>query len=135
MHEWALAEAVVTTAKRAAHEKGLRRVTEITVKLGALQQIEREIFEFALGQILAHEDPSVHDAKIFIEIEHAQFRCRICSFEWAFEADKLSPEIAEAIHFIPEIAHTYVRCPRCHSPDFEVMAGRGVWVASLKGEE
>jgi hydrogenase nickel incorporation protein HypA/HybF len=47
----------------------------------------------------------------------------------------LSSEVAEAIHFIPEIAHTYMRCPRCHSPDFEVIAGRGVWVAALQGEE
>jgi hypothetical protein len=44
MHEWALAEAVVATAKRAAHEQHLPKVTAITVKLGELQQIEREIF-------------------------------------------------------------------------------------------
>jgi hydrogenase nickel incorporation protein HypA/HybF len=56
MHEWALAEAVVATAKRAAHEKKLRRITAITVKLGELQQIEREIFSFALEQILSQEE-------------------------------------------------------------------------------
>lgn len=135
MHEWALAEAVVTTAKKAAQEKELRRVTEITVKLGELQQIEQEIFEFALGQILSQEEPLVRHAKVIIEIERAQFRCRLCHHEWAFQSENLNPEIAEAIHCIPEVAHTYMRCPQCGSPDFEVIAGRGVWLASLKGEE
>ncbi len=134
MHEWALAEAVVATTKRAAHEKKLRHVTEITVKLGELQQIEREIFEFALEQILSQEDPLLHHARVILETERAQFRCRACSFEWAFDEKNLSPEIAEAIHFIPEVARTYIRCPRCHSPDFEVIAGRGVWLAALQGE-
>lgn len=135
MHEWALAEAVVATAKKAAHERQLRRITEITVRLGELQQIEREIFEFALEQILSREDPLVREAKAVLEIERARFRCRACHWEWAFEAEHLNSEIAEAIHFIPEIAHTYVRCPQCHSPDFEVTKGRGVWLAALKGEE
>jgi hydrogenase nickel incorporation protein HypA/HybF len=135
MHEWALAEAVVATTKRAAHEQHLHKVTAITVKLGALQQIEREIFTFALEQILSQEDALLRHARVVIEIERAQFRCRACSFEWAFEEKNLSPEIAEAIHFIPEIAHSYIRCPRCHSPDFEVIAGRGVWLAALQGEE
>lgn len=135
MHEWALAEAVIATAKRAAHEKELRRITEITVKLGELQQIEREIFKFALEQILAQEDTLVRHAKVVLETERARFRCRACHNEWAFETEHFAPEIAEAIHFVPEIAHAYVRCPSCRSPDFEVIAGRGVWLASLKGEE
>lgn len=135
MHEWALAEAVVATAKRTAQEKKLRHVTEITVKLGELQQIEREIFEFALQQILSQEDSLVRGAKVTLERERARFRCRICHHEWEFESENLNSEIAEAIHFIPEIAHTYIRCPQCGSPDFEVIAGRGVWLAALKGSE
>jgi Zn finger protein HypA/HybF involved in hydrogenase expression len=38
---------------------------------------------------------------------------------------------SEAIHFIPELAHTYLRCPACASPDFEVVRGRGVWLAQV----
>jgi len=135
MHEWALAESVVATVKRVAHEKKLHRITEITVKVGELQQIEREIFEFALEQMLSQADSPMRDAKVVLEVERAQFCCRVCGTRWAFETQQLSPEIAEAIHFIPELAHTYIRCPQCHSPDFEVVQGRGVWLASLKGEE
>jgi Zn finger protein HypA/HybF involved in hydrogenase expression len=88
MHEWALAEAVVATAKRAAHEQHLPKVTAITVKLGELQQIEREIFTFALEQILSQEDVLLRHAKVILETERAKFRCRVCNFEWAFEEER-----------------------------------------------
>ena len=42
-------------------------------------------------------------------------------------------DVREAIHFVPEIAHTYIKCPKCGSPDFEVVQGRGVWLESIKG--
>jgi hydrogenase nickel incorporation protein HypA/HybF len=131
MHEWALAEAVVATAKKTAQDQQMREVKEIAVKLGELQQIEREIFECALQQLLSQEESLLRQAKINLETERARFKCRTCGREWAFE--KLTEEISEAIHFIPEMAHTYIRCPRCQSPDFEVIKGRGVWLASLKG--
>ncbi|MDH5187030.1 MAG: hydrogenase/urease maturation nickel metallochaperone HypA, partial [candidate division WOR-3 bacterium] len=50
MHEWSLAEAVVATAIRAAEKEGLKEIIEIKIKLGELQQIEKEIFEFALKE-------------------------------------------------------------------------------------
>ena len=41
MHEWALAEAVIKTASEIADKEGLKQVTEVTVKIGELQQVER----------------------------------------------------------------------------------------------
>jgi hydrogenase nickel incorporation protein HypA/HybF len=41
--------------------------------------------------------------------------------------------VQENIHFIPEVAHVYVKCPRCESPDFEVLKGRGVWINKVMG--
>jgi Zn finger protein HypA/HybF involved in hydrogenase expression len=31
------------------------------------------------------------------------------------------------------MAHVYVKCPSCESPDFEVLEGRGVILASITG--
>ena len=39
----------------------------------------------------------------------------------------------EAIHFVPESAHAFLRCPACKSPDFEISKGRGVWVERITG--
>ncbi|MCW4052076.1 MAG: hydrogenase/urease maturation nickel metallochaperone HypA, partial [Candidatus Bathyarchaeota archaeon] len=59
MHEWALAEAVVSTSVRIAEEKGLKEIIELKIKIGELQQIDQEIFEFALSQ---HESPMLKNA-------------------------------------------------------------------------
>jgi hydrogenase nickel incorporation protein HypA/HybF len=41
---------------------------------------------------------------------------------------------AEAVHFIPELAHAFLQCPSCGSPDFEMLAGRGVSIGSIEAE-
>ena len=130
MHEWALAEGVVSTATRIAEEQELKEITEITVRIGELQQIDREILEFALDQ---QRTPLMRNAKFILESIPAKLRCRVCDEEWRFSPDDLGEEISEAIHFVPEMAHVYLKCPRCGSPDFEVVEGRGVWLASIKG--
>lgn len=133
MHEWALAEAVVAAAVKVAEQQRLKTITAIKVRLGELQQIEREVFEFSLKEILMQHEPLLRNAGIELEIERASFKCRNCEKEWTFSESNLNPEEAESIHFIPEVAHVYMRCPACSSPDFEVIKGRGVWLTSLEG--
>ncbi|MEM2118837.1 MAG: hydrogenase nickel incorporation protein HypA [Candidatus Bathyarchaeia archaeon] len=130
MHEWALAEAVITAASEAAEKEGLREVTEVKIRVGELQQIEREIFEFALSQL---KPASFKNAKFVIGKEKARLQCRACGHAWFFKKDELGEETAEAIHFVPEVAHSYIKCPACGSPDFEVLEGRGVLLESVKG--
>ena len=48
MHEWALAEGVVSTATRMAKEARLEQITEVIIKIGELQQVDHEILSFAL---------------------------------------------------------------------------------------
>ncbi len=130
MHEWALAEAVMKATLEIADKEGLKQVTEIYIKIGELQDVEREIFRFALSQLKPERFKS---AKFRISKAKATFKCRVCSNTWFFEKKKLDKETAEAIHFVPEIAHTYIKCPKCGSPDFEIIEGRGIWLQSIKG--
>jgi hydrogenase nickel incorporation protein HypA/HybF len=130
MHEWALAEAVITTAKQIAEKEGLRQVTEVTVKIGELQQVEREIFRFALQQL---KPAMFKNAKLHITSAKTTLKCRVCGNAWLFKKQKLGKNEAEAIHFVPEVAHTYIKCPKCGSPDFEIVKGRGVWLENIKG--
>jgi hydrogenase nickel incorporation protein HypA/HybF len=130
MHEWALAEGVVSTANRIAEERGLEKVTEVKVTIGELQQIEEDIFRFALDQL---RTPLLKDAEFVFETTPGRLRCRVCGEEWSFNLDGLSEDVSEAIHFVPEMAHVYLKCPGCGSPDFEVKEGRGVYLASIKG--
>ena len=130
MHEWALAESVISTVLQIAEKEGLKEVTEVKVKVGELQQVELDILEYALSQLKTEK---FEKTKFSIEKVEARLKCRVCGHEWIFNKKKLDEKTAEAIHFVPEIVHTYMHCPKCNSPDFEVLEGRGVWLESIKG--
>jgi hydrogenase nickel incorporation protein HypA/HybF len=130
MHEWALAEAVIKTAAEIAEKEDLKQVTEVTVKIGELQQVERPIFRFALAQL---KPANFKDAKFRITTARTMLKCRVCGNTWKYDKKKVDKETAEAIHFVPEAAHTFIKCPKCGSPDFEIAEGRGVWLESIKG--
>lgn len=136
MHEWALAEGVIATALKTAAEQNKARITRIAVTLGELQQISRELFADALKEVMPEADPRLEGAQIDLQIEEALLQCRACGRQFAFAeaGDDLAEASAEAIHFVPELAHSFVKCPECGSPDFEVIKGRGVWIDFIEGE-
>jgi len=130
MHEWALAEAVIAATSEIAEKEGLKKITEVKIRVGELQQIEQDILETALAQL---KTDKFKNTTFKMENVKAEFKCRVCEHRWVFDKEKVDRDTAEAIHFIPEIAHTYIRCPKCGSPDFEIVEGRGVWLESVKG--
>jgi hydrogenase nickel incorporation protein HypA/HybF len=130
MHEWALAEAVIAAASKIAEKEGLREVAEVKVKVGELQGVEFDILEFAFSQL---KTGKFRSAKFKMETVQAELKCRVCGHEWVFSNEELDEGTVEAIHFVPEVAHAYVKCPKCGSPDFEVVEGRGVWLESIRG--
>ncbi len=130
MHEWALAEAILATATQIAEKEHLKEVTEVTIRIGELQDVEKEILRFAIGEI---KSDLFKNAKFRMLKAKTQLKCRVCNTTWQFKKDKLDRATAEAIHFVPEAAHTFVKCPKCGSPDFEIASGRGVWLDNIKG--
>ena len=130
MHEWALAEAILKSAEQVAEKENLKEVAEITIRIGELQQVEAPILRFALNQL---KHIILKKAKFRILKAKSTLKCRVCGTTWEFSFRKLDKAAAEAIHFVPEVAHTYVKCPKCGSPDFEIVSGRGVWLEDIKG--
>jgi hydrogenase nickel incorporation protein HypA/HybF len=130
MHEWALAEAVIAAASQIAEKEGLKEVTEVTIRVGELQQVEQDILRFALSQL---KPTSFKGANFRVTRAKTELKCRACGHAWLFKKQKLDKSTAEAIHFVPEVAHTYIKCPKCGSPDFEITEGRGVWLENIKG--
>ena len=130
MHEWALAEAILTSAKEFAEKEHLKEVTEVTIRIGELQQVESSILRFALSEM---KPLILKNAKFHILRAKSTFKCKVCGADWQFNIKKMDKETVEAIHFIPEVAHSYVKCPKCGSPDFEIVSGRGVWLETVKG--
>jgi hydrogenase nickel incorporation protein HypA/HybF len=130
MHEWALAEAVIKAASDIAEKEKFAKVTEVNVKIGELQQVEREILQFALQQL---KPANFKNTKFKTTRAKTQLKCRNCGNTWKLQKQKLDPAVKEAIHFVPEAAHSYIKCPRCGSPDFEITQGRGIWLQNIKG--
>lgn len=135
MHELALADSVVKAALRAADDAGMDRIDRIVVKVGELQQIERELFEFSLINVMPAKDARLAGVEFDVSEELVRFRCRACETEYGRdEANKdQDGDQVEAIHFIPELSHAFVRCPSCGSPDFEIRAGRGITLQRVEG--
>ncbi|MCK5628609.1 hydrogenase nickel incorporation protein HypA [Candidatus Bathyarchaeota archaeon] len=130
MHEWALAEAVVAAARQIAKKEGLKEVKEVVIKVGELQQVELEIFKFALSKL---EAQGFEGTEFNISLAKTELQCRVCEHKWLFDKTNLAEDTVEAIHFVPEVIHSYVRCAKCGSPDFKLLKGRGVWIERLRG--
>jgi hydrogenase nickel incorporation protein HypA/HybF len=136
MHEWALAESVICAVADEINKNKLKAVSRILVKIGELQQIDIEIFRFAVDTVLESYELVVNKACIALETEPCTLECNVCESKWSYKEhiNRIRGDDAEAIHFIPEIAHTFIRCPECGSPDFNIKKGRGVWIESIEGE-
>jgi hydrogenase nickel incorporation protein HypA/HybF len=130
MHEWALAEAILKSATQIAENEKLNAVTEVTIKVGELQQVEPPILRFALNQL---KPELFKKAKFHILKAKSTLKCRVCGTTWQFSLKNLDKATAEAIHFVPEASHSFIKCPKCCSPDFEITSGRGVWLEDIKG--
>jgi len=135
MHEWALAESILAAAVEASDKEKLKKITEINIGVGELQQIEVDIFEFALEEMIREQGGKLKNVKIRIKSEKGNLVCNNCQHEWSFSEmkKKLNEGESEAIHFIPEVVFVHSRCPKCGSPDFEIKDGRGVSILSIKG--
>ncbi len=130
MHEWALAEAVLKAASEIAEKEQLAEVNEVNISVGELQDVEREIFLFALQQL---KPEKFKHTKFHIKRATTVLKCRNCGNTWQLRRQKLDAATKEAMHFVPEVAHAYVKCPKCGSPDFEITEGRGIWLQNIKG--
>jgi hydrogenase nickel incorporation protein HypA/HybF len=135
MHEWALADAVVSSAKKIAKEKDIKKIDEVTVVLGDLQNVNVEAFTFLFKEIISKEEDIVKEANIVIENEPPTFECTSCENVFTHEdTKKLTHDESETIHFVPELAKLFIKCPKCESPDFKVIKGRGVYLKNISGE-
>jgi hydrogenase nickel incorporation protein HypA/HybF len=137
MHEWALAESILTAAVEESKKEKMKKITEIKIALGELQQIQKDIFKFALDEIIKEQGGIFKNVKIIIKTEKSTLKCKNCENSWSFSDIKknINDDESESIHFIPETAFVHTRCPKCGSPDFEITAGRGVSITQIKGEK
>jgi len=106
-------------------------VKSIKILIGELQGADVEVLRFAIDEL--KKGTPLEGAEILFETEKAEFRCRVCGKTWSLEETPFEDEnIRECVHFVPEVAHAFIRCPACSSTDFEVVRGRGVKIGAVE---
>ena len=126
VHEWALSETIASYLEERFRGK---RILEISLGIGELQNIDEDILVFSLRELLKSKglgDPKITTRRIPIHL-----RCRSCGFSWSIKINDFSEDLAEILHFVPEAIHSYIKCPRCGSRDYEILSGRGVYIENL----
>lgn len=124
MHEAAIALAVVREAEKLAKALGTKpKLVEVVV--GELQSIDLEVLGECIRMNLSETLPGV---ECKIKTEPPLLRCEQCGYEWRLDMESLDPDAREAIHFLPEAMHVYVKCPRCGSRDLTAVRGREIVV-------
>jgi len=121
VHEWALAEAIIKSLEGVGEPVKLVRIL-----LGELQNVDGEILLFALEEL--KRGTKLEGARFALDLEPAEFECNACGARWKLSDVGVGEAEREAMHFVPELAHAFLRCPSCGSPDFKVVRGRGVRV-------
>ena len=111
MHEFSIASAVVATAVKHA---GGRRVTTVSLRLGALRQVVPGALAFAF-EIVSRET-LCEGARLAWEDVPARVRCASC-------------EQTSTLERLP------LRCPRCGDGAVTVVGGEELEVESIEVEE
>ena len=130
VHEWSLAQAIAEALKSYSKRNKISAYREVTLSIGELQNIDIEILLEALENII-HEWKEVKIYNIKYEVERAEFLCKECGYRWRLDEMSLSDDEREAIHFLPELIHAFVRCVKCGSPDFSIVEGRGIKISRI----
>lgn len=119
MHEWSLAECVVSSLIKKL-PKDSSEIKEIKITIGKLQNIDLEIFTQALKELFKTKSYKIKNIKI--EEKEVEFKCRNCGKK--FKPYNLDEYEKEMIHFLPELCFGFLDCPYCKSCDYEIKEGR-----------
>jgi len=126
VHEWALSESIVSYIEESYRGK---KILEISIGLGELQNIDEEILVFSIKELFKLR--KLGDPKISVKRIPTKLRCRSCKYTWSPNLSEIPEELIEVFHFVPEAIHSYLRCPRCGSRDYEILSGRGVYIEKV----
>jgi hydrogenase nickel incorporation protein HypA/HybF len=141
MHEGSLAYSTAVTLIEIAKSNNLTRVREVEIIVGELAMIDEEIFMFWLKNML--KGSIYENSNIKLIRGEAKFKCNNCGNIWKLSEVKdeiikeLCGELKDCdtpIHYLPAIAQTYMKCPKCNSRDFEIQEGETILIGRIIGE-
>ncbi|HOC81774.1 MAG: hydrogenase nickel incorporation protein [Synergistetes bacterium ADurb.Bin155] len=112
MHELSLVGAVVESLEEMAMEKGWKKVTKVTLRIGRMRQVIPEVMIFSFSVVT--EGTIMEGSSLEILEVPLMSRCSFCGEEW------------EGLSF---------QCPRCGSDQVETVSGMEMDLESVEVEE
>jgi hydrogenase nickel incorporation protein HypA/HybF len=126
VHEWALAEAIVEYLVDVFKD---RRPSSIIIRLGELRSVNEDTLSFSLKTLLSMR--GFGEPGILIERVPINLVCRSCGLTWSIRLSELPEEVREFVHLVPEVLHSYVKCPSCGSRDFKISSGKEIYIEGV----
>lgn len=142
MHEFSIAQSIIDSIADEAHVKNAKAVSEISVDIGELMQLDVDTLRAGLKILLA--GPLFSDAKVRLHVVRAKFSCRRCAHAWTMSQAKRQllevpdellvrePDSKELpLHFLPHLYPAFLHCPKCGSSDVRVIRGKEILLRRL----
>jgi hydrogenase nickel incorporation protein HypA/HybF len=140
MHEWSIAEGIVTVLLESFKDQ---KVLEVEIKIGELRDLNIEVLGEALS--ILSKGTSLEDSRFSIVVSKAVFKCLSCGERWMMDkaleilsemldADKYvieEGELEPPVHFIPSLIVGLQRCPSCGRIDIETESGKELEISRV----
>lgn len=124
MHEFSTAQGIMEVVLNAAKAHNAKRVTEVSLEIGALTLLNPKQLIFSL-QILSKKTVA-EGAKFKINYVPARLKCSNCGYE-----GKLKASFRDENHDWLTILFR-LECPNCQSKDVNVLEGKSCVVKGIK---
>jgi len=142
MHELSVAQSITDFALSETQKQNARRVTEISVDVGELMQVDTKVLLDALNMLMS--GTKLKGCKVRVRVAAASFSCRRCLSSWGMAEAKSQlgavpedllvkePDSDELpLHFLPYLYPAFIHCPRCGSSDIAVTEGEDVQIRKM----
>ncbi|OGV53273.1 MAG: hydrogenase maturation nickel metallochaperone HypA [Lentisphaerae bacterium GWF2_44_16] len=111
MHELALADSLFKQINGIIEKENVSELLSVTVSMGALSGVEKEVFEFAFS--VTAEGTPLEKAKLIIELVPVALKCGDCGRKTTVK--------------LP-----LIRCAECNSKNVEIVDGKDFTLKSLE---
>lgn len=140
MHEWSIAEGIITALLESFKEQ---KIIEVEVRVGELRDLNLDVLKEALS--ILSKDSGLENTRFNIVVSKAFFKCLNCGEEWGMDkALKILSEMLEIekyiveegeleppVHFLPSLIIGYQKCPKCKKVDIEIVSGKELEISKV----
>lgn len=144
MHEWSIAEGIITALLESFKEQ---KIVEVEVIVGELRDLNIEVLKEALS-ILSRRS-RLEETRFNLIVSKAFFKCLNCEEEWdmskaleilseMLDAEKYIVEggkLEPPVHFIPSLIIGCQKCPKCGRIDIDIISGKELEISKVYLED